>query len=133
MIKEGIQTRRRKQKNTNTLAPPKSKYNKQVNPLAAMKEAKTLELSRRHDIPKSIDDYQYGDLHLVHHSYASAFEQHQRYASAQQLDMATNDFDAELYAREIVTSPNSSTGPTTMKNNEEQHLDAMTSTNNKQS
>ena len=123
MIKEGIQTRRRKQKNTNTLAPPKSKYNKQVNPLAAMKEAKTLELSRRHDIPKSIDDYQYGDLHLVH----------QRYASAQQLDMATNDFDAELYAREIVTSPNSSTGPTTMKNNEEQHLDAMTSTNNKQS
>ncbi|CAF0956015.1 unnamed protein product [Adineta ricciae] len=133
MVKEGIQTRRRKQKNSNTIVPPKSKYNKPVNQLAAMKEAKTLELSRRHEIPKSIDDYQYDDLHLVHHSYASAFEQHQRYSSAQQLDMTTNDFDAELYAREIVTSPHSPTGPMTMKNNEEPHLDAMTSANNNQS
>ncbi|CAF1571487.1 unnamed protein product, partial [Adineta steineri] len=38
----------------------------------------------------------------------SAFEQHQRFSSQQQqqqLEITTNGFDAELYAREIITSP----------------------------
>ncbi|UJR09548.1 hypothetical protein I4U23_013784 [Adineta vaga] len=146
MVKEGIQTRRRKQKSSNGIPTPKIKYNKTGNPMASIKETKgcTSEIGHlHHNLQKGLvdynsrpGDYQYDELHSIHHTYPSAFEQHQRYSSSHQLEMTTNGFDAELYAREIVTSPHSPTGSSTintMKNTDEQHLNVMTSANNNQS
>jgi len=123
MVKEGIQTRRRKQKINNGNSTPKSKHNKTSG------KSCTSESNHNHDlIPKTEEyitrqgNYQYGELypqhvHLVHHS----FDQHQRFSSQQQLEMTTNGFDAELCAREIVTSP--------INNNEEQHLNVIKTVN----
>jgi hypothetical protein len=142
MIKEGIQTRRRKQKSVNGISTPKAKYNK---PGTLTKDAKecTSDSGLRHDLAKPPEDYDmrhetysYGDLRLVHHSYPSAFEHHPRFSSHQQhqLEMTTNGFDAELYARAIVTSPHALTDSlaanNSMKNSDEQHLSMMTSASN---
>ncbi|CAF0902292.1 unnamed protein product [Adineta steineri] len=154
MVKEGIQTRRRKQRNTNGNSIIKSKQNKHINTFTSVNDTKTLvsELNLKHNLTKTSDEYntrqdnyQCGDLypshlHLVHHTYPSAFEQHQRFSSQQQqqqqLEITTNGFDAELYAREIITSPHSSTGSSAINNNnnnnEEQHLNVISTANSNQ-
>ena len=126
MVKEGIQTRRRKQKSNSGNPIAKSKH---------MKSIKSGPTDANHNhglIPKAEEyvsrsgNYPYGDLyapqvHLVHHP---SFEQHQRYSSQQQLDMATNGIDPELCAREILTSP--------IHNNDEQHLNIIKTVNSNQ-
>ncbi len=126
MVKEGIQTRRRKQKSNSG------------NPIAKSKQMKTSIKSGSTDtnhnhglIPKAEEyasrsgNYPYGELygpqvHLVHHP----FEQHQRFSSQQQLEMAANGIDPELCAREILTSP--------IHNNDEQHLNIIKTVNSNQ-
>ncbi len=129
MVKEGIQTRRRKQKNTNGNSNPKSKHNK-----TSSKESKSCTSDSNHNhglITKGEEyiqrqgNYPYGTIypqhvHLVHHP----FELHQRFPSQQQLEMTANGFDAELCAREIVTSP--------INNSEEQHLNVIKTVNSNQ-
>jgi hypothetical protein len=126
MVKEGIQTRRRKQKNSPGNSIAKSKHNK-----TSMKSG-TSDTNHNHGLITKTEEYvprpgnyQYGEMypphvHLVHHS----FEQHQRYSSQQQLEMTTNGFDAELCAREILTSP--------IHNNDEQHLNVIKTVNSNQ-
>jgi hypothetical protein len=107
MVKEGIQTRRRKQKSTNGNLPSKPKHK---NPNIPIKEAKpcTSESNVNHGltaIPEGYmtrqGNYPYGELYPQHLHLI-----HQRFPSQQQMEIQTNDFDAELCAREIVTSPN---------------------------
>jgi len=145
MVKEGIQTRRRKQRNINGNLPTKFKQNKHTNSTIPVKEGKpcTSESNLNHGLitPEEYTtrqgNYKYSDLypqhlHLVSHTYPSAFEQHQRFSSQQQLEMTTNGFDAELCARELVTSPLSSTDSSAtnnIKNGEEQHLNVSTTAN----
>jgi len=123
MIKEGIQTRRRKQKNANGNSTPKSKHNK-----TSIKSSPS-ESNHNHGLMTKTEEYiprqgnyQYGELypqhvHLVHHP----FDQQQRFSSQQQLEMTANGFDAELCAREIVTSPRNI--------NAEQHLNVIKTIN----
>ncbi|CAF0776307.1 unnamed protein product [Rotaria sordida] len=70
--------------------------------------------------------------HHRHHPYATTLEQHHRFSSQQptllqyqqqqqQSDMTSVVFDAELCAREIVSSPLSSTGSSNVVNGEEHH------------
>jgi hypothetical protein len=141
MIKEGIQTRRRKQKSTNGNPNPKSKHNKQVNiSTMSIKDSKPCLSKPTHDYNLTPvheeylgrqGNYQYGNLysqHLHHHPYTQAFEQHQRLS-----EITTNNFDNELCTREIVTSPLSSAGSSTannMINGEEQHLNIIKTVNN---
>jgi len=126
MVKEGIQTRRRKQKINNGNSTPKTKHNKTSG------KSCTSESNHNHDLITKTEEYiprqgnyQYGELypphvHLVHHP----FEQHQRFSSQQQLEMTTNGFDAELCAREMLTSP--------IHNNDEQHLNVIKTVNSNQ-
>ncbi|CAF2770420.1 unnamed protein product [Rotaria sp. Silwood2] len=147
MVKEGIQTRRRKPKNNNGNITSKSKSNKHTILTAPIKDAKacTSELNLNHGLKTTQDEYitrqgnyQYTDLypqhvHLLHHTYPPSFEQHQRFVSQQQLDMTTNNFvDPESCARKIVTSPLLSTNSSTinnMTNNEVQHVIATPNNN----
>ncbi|CAF2131451.1 unnamed protein product [Rotaria magnacalcarata] len=149
MVKEGIQTRRRKQKSTNGTPSSKSKHNKHSNLTAPIKDAKacTSESNGNHGQKTTQEEYmtrpgtyQYDDLypqhmHLLHHPYPSAYDQHQRFHSQPQLEMTTNGFDIESCARKMVTSPIVTTGSSTintMTNNEVQHVNVNTNTNNNQ-
>lgn len=119
MVKEGIQTRRRKQKNTNGNPSAKSKHNK-LPPPAKEPQGIFGELYTQH-------------AHLRHHTYQSPFDQQERFLSQQQMDMKTNGCDNESCTRKLITStllnPVTST-INTMTNNEVQHVNVMTTNNN---
>ena len=148
MVKEGIQTRRRKQKNCNGNLTSKSKYYKHTNVTIPEKEIKacTSEQNQNYIITTTQEEYlpqenyQCEDFYpqhmcLLHHTHSSPFEQNQRFSSQQQLEMTTSDFDNESRARKIVASPLLSTDSSTMiniTNNEIQHLNAISNTNNNQ-
>jgi hypothetical protein len=126
MVKEGIQTRRRKQKNSAGNSIPKSKHNKtSVKSSASESNHHHTSMTKDEEFLPRQGNYQYSELyppphvHLVHHHHP--YEQHQRFSS---LEMAANGFDAELCARGIVTSP--------INHNEEQHLNVIKSVNSNQ-
>jgi hypothetical protein len=107
MVKEGIQTRRRKQKMANNgSSPSKSKHKNQLSPTKESKSC-TSESNMNHGSTAIPDEYlarqgnyPYGELYPQHLHLVQ-----QRFPSQQQMEMTTSDFDAELCAREIVTSP----------------------------
>ncbi|CAF1195917.1 unnamed protein product [Rotaria sp. Silwood1] len=151
MVKEGIQTRRRKPKNNNGNLTVKSRPTKHTILTAPVKEAKecTSQTNLNHGLKTTQEEYmtrqgnyQYNELypqhlHLLHNTYPPSFEQHQRYLSQQQIDMATNGFvDTESCSRKIVSSPILSTNSSTinnMTNNEVQHVNVNATPNNNQS
>ena len=99
MIKEGIQTRRRKQKAAHGSVKPR--MNKQ-----SAKDARSEmplvhptydQLSTREPCVERADDYPYGGF------YAPA-QQHSRYSSQQPSIINSTDFDAERCARDIARS-----------------------------
>lgn len=122
MVKEGIQTRRRKQKSTANNPIVKSKHSKS--------SLKTSTSSDSHPMLSKPDDYHvrtsipsYGEiypshLHVVHHP----FEATQHFPSHQQIDVGNN---SNFHPRELFA--------TSLSKSDEQHLNLMKTIHSNQS
>lgn len=146
MVKEGIQTRRRKQKTANGTLSAKTKVTKHTNLTPTVKKAEpcTSESNINHNIKTNSEEYltrqgsfPYDDMypshmHLIHHTYPSTFEPQQRFHSQQHLEMSANGFDIETCGRKLVTSPLLTSGTSAINNNDVQHVNVITATSDNQ-
>lgn len=101
MVKEGIQTRRRKQNPTSKNPITKGKQTK-----TTMKSTniETLAKPDEYHLSRS-GNYPYGDLYSSHiHLIPHTYDQTVRFPSQHQIEMTSNNFDAELCAREIIST-----------------------------
>lgn len=109
MVKEGIQTRRRKQKSTTNNAIVKGKHSK-----GSLKSSASSESHPHHAVLTKTEDYlprqgisTYGEIypsshvHVVHHPFGT----HQPFVTHSQMDLPTEtNFNPDLHARERLTT-----------------------------
>lgn len=125
MVKEGIQTRRRKQKSAATNPIPKVKQSK-----TTMKSTNIETHAKPDNYLSRSATYPYGDLysshiHLIPHTYDPSV----RFPSQQQIEMTSNNFDAELCAREIVSTTRDNQREEEDDDDEQQHLHVIKTVN----
>lgn len=137
MVKEGIQTRRRKQKATGNNPIVKVKHSK-----SSLKSSTSSESHPHHSILTKTDDYlprqvmsSYGKIypssssstsshvHVLHHPFGT----HQPFPSHPQMDLPTTNtnFNPDLHARELL--------PTSLSKPDEQHLNLIEALHSNQS
>ena len=141
MVKEGIQTRRRKQKMGN--GSSKAKTTKQSNTNTPSKETKQClpqttpnydAMRIRGDYLEPRGNYSYREFHSQEFTNndrpcSSALGQHQRFVTAQSPIISASAFEPELYARQIIPSQLASNISSHLAHDEEQHLKVVRTSN----
>ena len=141
MVKEGIQTRRRKQKLSN--GNPKAKATKQSSTNSQSKETKPClaqpnpaygSLKIRDDYLEVRGNHPYREFYtqgypMTDRPCSSTMEQHQRFSTGPPHMISTTSFDPVLFARQITHPQSASNIVNHMTNDEEQHLKVVRTTN----
>jgi hypothetical protein len=141
MVKEGIQTRRRKQKLSS--GAPKAKATKQSNTNSQSKETKPCltqpisaygQIKIRDDYLEPRANHSYREFYpqgypMTDRPCSSIMEQHQRFSTGPPHMISSASFDPILFARQITHAQSASNISNHMANDDEQHVKVVRTNN----